>query len=102
MRHVTGIGQRGKVRQNVLPNFVPGNRIGDGKAVHGGGGPENAGARSSVQAGIPFTQNQPSWAWEDHYNNEYFGAAAPSSTPDLSGIPANNFRHLGDNHGGRQ
>lgn len=69
--------------------------------VHGGGGPENRGARSSEQMAIPFYQNQPSWRWEEQLQNEYFGFAAPSTKPDMSGMPANNFRFLGDNHGGR-
>lgn len=86
---------------NSLPLFKPGQRIGDGGSVHGGGGPENTGARSSAQAAIPFYQSQPSWAWERHYLGEYTGPAAPSNKPMLAGMPANNFRFLGDNHGGR-
>lgn len=81
---------------------VPGQKgAGDGAAVHGGGGPENMGARSSEQNALPFYQAQPSWDGEQLLRNEYFGCAAASTTPNLAGIPANNFRRLGDDHGGR-
>lgn len=81
---------------------TPGQKgAGDGAAVHGGGGPENMGARSSEDKPLPFYQAQPSWDGEQLLRNEYFGFAAPSTTPNLAGIPANNFRRLGDNHGGR-
>lgn len=96
---------RQKLRRRLLtqsPEFKPGQRIGDGSDVHGGGGPENFGARDSSQAGITFYQTQPSWAWERHTQNEYFGYARQSRTPDVSGMPSNNFRGLGDIHGGRQ
>jgi len=78
-------------------------RSGDGQQMHGGGGPENRGARSSDAArAVPFTQNQPSWMWEDLHLGEYIGSAAPSRTPLIAGIPSNAFRLLGDAHGGRQ
>lgn len=81
----------------------PGQRgAGSGAKVHGGGGPENMGARSSEDNPIPFYQNQPSWAGEALLQNEYFGFAAPSTTPNKAGWPANNFRGLGDDHGARQ
>lgn len=80
----------------------PGHRIGDGTQVHGGGGPENLGARSSETIALPFYENRPSWSGEDLLFSEYTGYAAPSVTPNLAGVPANNFRFLGDNHGGRQ
>lgn len=91
-------------RQRLSPRSVgnPGMRSGDGQEMHGGGGPENRGARSSDAVAIPFTQNQPSWMWEDLYLGEYVGPAAPSRTPLTAGIPSNAFRLLGDAHGGRQ
>lgn len=91
-------------RQRLSPRSVgnPGMRSGDGQEMHGGGGPENRGARSSDAVAISFAQNQPSWMWEDLHLNEYTGPAAPSTTPMLAGIPSNAFRLLGDAHGGRQ
>lgn len=94
-----------KVRRRQLndnSDYKPGQRIGDGSKVHGGGGPENLGARNSSQAGITMYQSQPSWWWEMDARLEYSGPARASLTPDLSGYPANNFRGLGDIHGGRQ
>lgn len=86
-----------------VSDSVPGQRgAGSGAAVHGGGGPENMGARSSEDNPIPFYQNQPSWDGEALLRNEYFGYAAPSRTANKAGIPANNFRGLGDDHGARQ
>lgn len=92
-----------RLRANPIKKFFPGQTVGVGSQVHGGGGPENAGARNEQQGPnpVPFTQNQPSWAWEDSIRGEYFGPAAPSVTPNLAGCPANNFRTLGDLHGGR-
>lgn len=89
-----------KRQLNDNSGYKPGQRIGDGSNVHGGGGPENSGARNERTAGITFYQSQPSWGYLG--DAEYFGPAAPSSNPDMSGMPSNNFRGLGDNHGGRQ
>lgn len=87
-------------RQSAVP---PGYRgAGDGGGVHGGGGPENMGARSSQAANLPFYETRPSWSGDDLALSEYTGYAAPSITPNVAGIPANSFRFLGDNHGGRQ
>lgn len=81
----------------------PGARLGgDGSNVHGGGGPENLAAQSSQSAGIKFYQSQPSWSWENKIADDYFGPAHASKEPDLSGIPSNNFRELGDAYRGRQ
>lgn len=80
----------------------PGSHTGDGADMHGGGGPENYGARSDASLAAPFYEARPAWSHEDNLLSEYVGYAAPSKTPNLAGIPANNFRHLGDNHGGRQ
>jgi hypothetical protein len=93
--------RRRQVNDNSI--YKPGQRIGDGSNVHGGGGPENTGAaRTDLQAGIQYYQSQPSWGWEADVRQDYFGYARPSLTPNLAGIPSNNFRGLGDNHGGRQ
>lgn len=91
-----------KRRTNSLPNFIPGQRIGQGVSPHGGGGPENVGAHPSTSVAIPFYQAQPSWRWEENQLSEYTGYAAASTTPMLAGIPADNFRGLGDDHRGRQ
>lgn len=106
--HVSPVVRR-RVRQKLLtpqPKFIPGQRrpraYVDNDSVHGGGGPENAGARSDKQAAISFYQAQPSWSADEAIRGEYFGPAAPSTKPDLSGMPSNNFRGLGDIHGGRQ
>lgn len=82
--------------------FNPGQRIGDGQNVHGGGGPENTGASTERQSHpTSFYENRPSWSPIEQAQ-EYFGAAAPSTKPNLAGIPSNNFRGLGDIHGARQ
>ena len=96
---------RGKRRQPAIPVKVGQARR--PQAVRGGGGPANAGARNSAQA----NKLQPNFrnakgAINSPYagefdGDEYKGYAAPSRTPDLSGIPMNNFRHLGDKMGGR-
>ena len=79
--------------------FIPGQRSAGTRYPQGGGGPENAGARTEQElAGTKF-QNQPSWAFE--FENDFIGFAGPSRTPHIAGIPANNFRALGDDHGGR-
>jgi hypothetical protein len=93
----------GRRRRQLNDNsaYKPGQRIGDGDKVHGGGGPENIGARTQVNARVPFKEGMPVWNFELE-QNEYFGFAAPSTTPNMAGIPANNFRGLGDIHGGRQ
>lgn len=83
---------------NSQPTFRPGQKK---HSVHGGGGPENAGAKSNFQAGVRFLDNQPPHSGESQTFGEYFGPAAPSTKPNLAGIPANNFRTLGDTHGGR-
>lgn len=67
---------------------------------HGGGGPENFGARNTLQTGVSLYQDQPSWRWE--FENDFFGPAAPSTTPVTAGLKANNFREHGDLYGGRQ
>lgn len=90
--------RRGRIISNVSETS-PG-QVKSG-TIHGGGGPENYGARDSETMALPFYQSQPSWRGEELLQNEYFGYAAPSVKPDLSGIPSNNFRFLGDNHGGR-
>lgn len=79
----------------------PGNKIADGANVRGGGGPENMGAQSEQSVALPFYEARPSWSGEDLLLSEYGGPARPSTTPNMAGIPANNFRFLGDNHGGR-
>lgn len=89
--------RRGK-QTNASRPFQTGQR--QPGVVKGGGGPENAGAATTMQAGIPFTQTQPSWRWE--FDNDFVGPAAPSTKPDVSGTPSNSFRTLGDLYGGRQ
>jgi hypothetical protein len=89
--------KRGKRQQPPRPGFVGQNRTG---TPHGGGGPENFGAATTMQAGVSFFQTQPSWRWE--FENDFVGAAAPSTKLDLSGYPSNNFRGNGDLYGGRQ
>jgi hypothetical protein len=73
-----------------------------GSEVHGGGGPENVGAVNSDTAALPYYESRPAWSYDDNNFGEFIGCAAPSTTPNLAGIPANNFRGLGDDHGGRQ
>lgn len=85
-------------RLNKLPVFYPG-QMGT-ITPSGGGGPENTGARPVQSNGGTKAQGQPSWRFE--FEDDFIGYAAPSVQPDLSGTPANNFRGLGDNHGGRQ
>lgn len=79
-------------------------RVGQRRPVRAGenatGGPANRGGISDYQAGIPFYQTQPSWRFE--FEDDYFGPAHRSLTLDVSGVPSNNFRQLGDIHGGRQ
>ncbi len=62
----------------------------------GGGGPGNAGAiaRNRIQQLMP--QTQPSW-WHESLQEDIRYKA----TPNVAGIKANDFRNLGDNHGGR-
>ncbi len=91
--------RRGRIVSRVSPTSPGQARPG---TPHGGGGPENFGARDSEMHALPFYQSQPSWRGEELLQNEYFGYAAPSTKPDLSGIPSNNFRGLGNDHGGRQ
>jgi hypothetical protein len=76
--------------------------------AHGGGGPENAGARSDQQANISLRQPQPSWA---EFESDFIGVARPTDKPNLAGggghythndLKSNAFRALGDVHGGRQ
>lgn len=91
-----------KRRVNPPRSFGVGQKLGDGANIRGGGGPENAGAISSGVNPNPTTQTQPSWYWEEASTfGEYTGPAHPSKTPNVAGIPANNFRALGDSHGGR-
>jgi hypothetical protein len=95
--------RRNKAAANRLPSFAVGQKADEGGSIHGGGGPENVGAKSSDRAqGVPFTENQPSWSWEDHTMGEYLGPAAPTNKPNLAGIPSNSQRALGDYYGGRQ
>jgi len=96
--------QKRKYRLRILSRQSatrPGQRRA-GDNPKGGGGPENMGAASDKNAAISFYQAQPSWGWEQYAWNDYIGKAAPSNKPDRSGIPSNNFRTLGDAHGGRQ
>jgi hypothetical protein len=89
--------------------FRPGERRAPTGDVHGGGGPENQGARSEQFANVTLRQAQPSW--RNEFENDFIGFAAPSTKPDVSGgggyhshrdLPANSFRALGDLYGGRQ
>jgi hypothetical protein len=82
--------------------YLPGQKAGNGADIHGGGGPENVGAKSSAAVNIPAYEARPAWSGEDNLLSEYIGYAAPSTTPNMAGIPANDFRNLGDGHGGRQ
>ena len=100
------VSARGKPTQKVKP-FRPGQRIGG--VPHGGGGPENVGARNEQSANVTLRQSQPSW--KNEFENDFISFAGPSTQPDVSGgggfhtnndLPANAFRQLGDLHGGRQ
>jgi hypothetical protein len=91
--------KRGK-QINRNPNFRIGQRSPTAANAHATGGPANAGGKSDFNTGLPFNQSQPSWRSE--FDNDFYGVAAPPDSPDLSGIPSNNFRGLGDNFRGRQ
>ena len=85
---------------NNLPKFRPGQRAELPSSVRGGGGPANAGARTTRQGrSAQYIQIQPSWTGE--FADDFFGAAAPTNTPVTAGVKRDNFRELGDLHGGR-
>jgi hypothetical protein len=98
-------------RRKALPvNPAKDFRVGHRKSgqVYGGGGPENAGARTDQEANISLHQPQPSWA---EFESDFIGVAAPTTRPNVAGgggyytkgdLKANAFRALGDAHGGRQ
>jgi hypothetical protein len=85
-----------------LVSKVPIHKVGTrlSKRPQGGGGPENFGAKTAMQAGIQFAQANPPWRWE--FESDFFGPAAPTTQPNLAGIPSNNFRKNGELYGGRQ
>jgi hypothetical protein len=86
---------------SLPPTFRPGQH--GVQITRGGGGPENVGARSSSKVAITIrNQGQPPHTTEADGYDEYQSYAAPSNTPNLAGVPANNFRQLGDVYGGRQ
>lgn len=91
--------KRGK-QISRLPWFRIGQRSPTGANAHATGGPANAGAKSDIETGLPFNQTTPSWRSE--FDDDFYGVAAPSTKLDLSGIPSNNWRGLGDNFRGRQ
>jgi hypothetical protein len=92
--------KRGK-QVNRSPLFRIGQRSPTAANANATGGPANTGtSKSDYQTALPFNQTQPSWRSE--FESDFYGVAGPSTAPDLSGIPSNNWRGLGDNFRGRQ
>lgn len=92
--------KRGK-KLNTAPQYRVGQRSPVNSQRGATGGPANTGmSRSDYQTALPFNQSQPSWRSE--FDDDFYGYAAPSTQMDLSGIPSNNWRGLGDNFRGRQ
>jgi hypothetical protein len=92
--------KRGKVVSRQ-PQYRIGQRSPSAANANATGGPANTGiALSDYQQALPFNQTQPSWRSE--FDSDFYGVAAPPTSMDMSGIPSNNWRGLGDNFRGRQ
>lgn len=95
---------------NRRPQFRPGQIKSAPRSQEGStGGPAQTGVGVANNArGYKLRQATPSWK---EFEDDFFGVAAQSTTPDASGggahhshgdLKANSFRQLGDLHGGRQ